>query len=161
MHKIIIFGNSGSGKSTLAKEYSFAYGIPLLELDTVAWEDTSPPVRKSLNKSEVDIHLFTDKNENWVIEGGYSDLIGLVINTANKLVFLNPGIEVCIRNCKNRPWEPHKYDSEEKQNKNLSMLLDWVKKYSIRKDEFSLFSHQNLFNSFSGNKIEYNSNKRN
>lgn len=161
MYKIIIFGNSGSGKSTLAKEYSSKYEIPLLDLDTLAWNKTNPPVRKPLNISEIDINLFINENKNWVIEGGYSDLIALVVNAANKLVFLNPGVEICIENCENRPWEPHKYDSEEKQNKNLNMLLDWVKEYPTRNDEFSLLSHQNLFNSFSGSKIEYNSNDRN
>ena len=161
MHRIIIFGNSGSGKSTLAKEYSLKYDIPLLDLDIFAWESTNPPTRKPLNISKNEILQFTDENKNWVIEGCYSDLIRLVISSTSELIFLNPGVEVCIENCKTRPWEPHKYESEQKQNNNLKMLLNWVKEYPTRKDDFSLISHQNLFKSFSGNKIEYNSNDRN
>ena len=158
--KIIIFGNSGSGKSTLAKEYAEKYSLAHLDLDILAWENTIPPVRKPLKDSKGNIDHFINNNETWVIEGGYSDLIELVLGYANKTIFLNPGVETCIENCKKRPWEPHKYATIEAQNKNLDMLINWVKEYPIRKDEFSLFSHQTLFKKFDGNKIEYNSNDR-
>ena len=93
-------------------------------------------------------------NQKWVIEGCYSDLLSLAIQKTNELIFLNPGVETCIINCKNRPWEPHKYKSAEEQNQNLERLLNWLKRYPIRKDEFSLISHQKLFNEFAGKKSE-------
>ena len=37
--KIAILGNSGSGKSTLAKRLAHRYGVPLLYLDTVNFEE--------------------------------------------------------------------------------------------------------------------------
>ena len=157
MHRIVIIGNSGAGKSTLAKKYVKKYQIEPLDLDILAWEDTIPPTRKPLNESKKIINQFRHKNKSWIIEGGYSDLIDIVLDDVTQLVFLNPGVEVCIDNCKKRPWEAHKYESEEKQNKNLAMLLNWVKEYPSRKDEFSLLSHQKIFDSFSGNKIEYTS----
>lgn len=160
MNKIIIFGNSGSGKSTLAKEYASKYELPHLDLDILAWENSDPPTRKSLKASSLEISQFVRESPKWVIEGGYSDLLGLVIGCANNVIFLNPGTETCIENCKNRPWEPHKYASTDAQNENLNMLLNWVKEYPDRNDDFSLFSHQNLFENFSGNKVEYKTNKR-
>ena len=48
----------------------------------------------------------------------------------------------------------------EEQDKNLEMLLSWVKQYPDRVDEFFLKSHQKLFNDFAGKKTEYLSNQR-
>jgi len=158
--RIIIFGNSGSGKSTLAVDYKINHGLNHLDLDSLAWENTVPPSRMAVDKSLKKINLFLDNNKNWIIEGCYADLLSTVIQKATNIIFLNPGVETCIYNCKNRPWEPHKYESAQKQNENLEMLLDWVKQYPVRTDEFSLKSHQALFNAFDGDKIEYNSNTR-
>jgi len=160
MKKIVIFGNSGSGKSTLAKQYVKKYNLIHLDLDTLAWQDTNPPTRKKIENSAKQINQFTEENESWVIEGCYSYLLTLVIKQSTDMIFLNLPIENCISNCINRPWEPHKYESAEQQNQNLEMLLDWVKQYPIRNDEFSLQAHQELFKEFMGNKKEYLSNDR-
>lgn len=61
---------------------------------------------------------------------------------------------------KNRPFESHKYDSLEQQNANLSMLIEWIKQYDQREDEFSLKSHRRLFENFKGKKKEFTTNKR-
>ena len=162
MRKIVIFGNSGSGKSTLAKELCAEEDLAHLDLDTVAWQAaTWPPVRENLAKSKKVIDKFLDEHRGWVIEGCYSDLIALVLDQATELYFLNPGVEACIENCKNRPWEPHKYASIEKQNENLMMLIQWIQEYESRNDEFSLKSHRKLFDEFERKKTEYRSNNRN
>ncbi len=160
MKKIIVFGNSGSGKSTLATHYAAKFQLQHLDLDILAWEDTVPPTRKPLDISSMKINQFIDNHPYWVIEGCYADLITIAVKNADELIFLNPGVDTCISNCHKRSWEPHKYESAEKQNENLNMLLDWVKKYPIRTDESSLESHTALFNAFDGTKIEYTSNER-
>jgi len=160
MKRIVIFGNSGSGKSTLAKEICAAENLAHLDLDTVAWQVTPLPIREDLTKSKKAIDEFLVKHQDWVIEGCYSDLISLVLDQATELYFLNPGVEACIENCKNRPWEPHKYASLEKQNENLAMLIQWIKEYEVRNDEFSLKLHRRLFDKFKGKKTEYHSNNR-
>jgi len=161
MQRVLIFGNSGSGKSTLAKTYVSEYGLVHLDLDRLAWLDTIPPKRKPLIDSANQINAFTSINKNWVIEGCYSDLLNVVKDSATEVIFLNLSIETCISNCKSRPWEPHKYKTADEQDKNLAMLLHWVKDYSIRDDEFSLSSHKALFEQFKGKKVEYNLNERN
>lgn len=103
---------------------------------------------------------FLEDNDNWVIEGCYSDLLELVIPHCTEVVFLNPGIDVCAENCRNRPWEPHKYDSSAEQDANLDMLLSWVEQYSQRTDEFSLRAHRRIFDNYAGEKREYTSNER-
>ena len=160
MKKIVVFGNSGSGKSTLAKQLATEFELPSLDLDILAWQATQPPVRKPLDESSSLINAFVGKHQHWVVEGCYADLLSLIIDKADEVIFLNPGVETCIENCRARPWESHKYSSIEEQNNNLDMLLDWVKQYSSREDEFSLTSHQALFDGFEGNKTEYNSNFR-
>ena len=67
---------------------------------------------------------------------------------------MNPGVDVCERNCRARPWEPHKYASAEAQDRNLAMLLEWVRSYPTRDDACSLVSHRRLFDAFDGLKRE-------
>jgi len=158
MLHIIIIGNSGSGKSTLAKKFKNECNCVHLDLDTLAWQDTIPPERRAVENSEKEIKDFLNTNTNWVIEGGYTDLIELVLDSRCILIYLNPGVDTCIENCKNRPWEPHKYASIELQNENLNMLLDWVFDYESRDDAFSKSAHGNMFNAFNGFKYEFFSN---
>ena len=160
MHRVVIFGNAGSGKSTLAKDFAGKFKLPHLDLDSLAWQESDPPARKSLKDSASKIDQYLKENQQWVIEGCYADLLALVMNKANEIIFLNPDVATCVNNCRNRPWEPHKYQSMEAQNSKLGMLIDWVKQYPVRTDEFSLVAHQKLFNDFAGKKIEYLSNDR-
>ena len=158
--KIVIIGNSGSGKSTLAKFLQSQYDLSLLDLDILAWKASDPPQREELAISMERIDSFTAGNKAWVIEGGYSDLIKPLLKNATKVIFLNPGLNSCIENCKNRPFESHKYQSMEEQNSNLQMLLAWVQEYYKRDDSFSYHAHKILFDAFGGEKIEYRSNDR-
>ena len=152
MRRIIIFGNSGSGKSTLAKQLVSDEGLAHLDLDEIAWLPSTPPERDSVDSSRRKIEEFTASNDNWVIEGCYSDLLELIAPMANEAIFLNLSIEQCVENAKNRPWEPHKYKSKEEQDNNLNMLINWIKQYYERKDTFSLTAHKKLFTDFVGRK---------
>lgn len=158
MKRILIFGNSGSGKSTLAKSLCNEQAVAHLDLDILAWEQANPTSRRPVLESANDIQAFLAANEEWVVEGCYADLLGLVAEKATKAIFLNPDIDQCISNCRSRPWEPHKYPSQEAQDKNLQMLINWVKQYPEREDEFSLKAHRALFERFSGEKVEHQSN---
>lgn len=158
MLRILVFGNSGSGKSTLANSIAKLPNLAHLDLDTVAWKPGEPGVREPLRKSFEAIDQFTDAHQNWVIEGCYSSLLEYAADSANEMIFLNPGVHACQENCRARPWESHKYESKEAQDKNLSMLLDWVAQYETRDDEFSLQQHRMLFDSFDGAKSELTTN---
>lgn len=157
--KVVIFGNSGAGKSTMAKCLADQHDLAHLDLDQHAWLDTQPPQRKPLSRSISAIAEFIAKHSDWVIEGCYADLLNFAMEHADEVRFLNPGIEVCIENCKQRPWEPHKYKTEQEQQANLGMLLNWVREYATRNDEFSLTAHKTLFDEFNGIKREYHRNE--
>lgn len=161
MSKIVIFGNSGSGKSTFANALVEQQGLAHLDLDTVAWKPVMPPQRESLEVSHEAIKAFTQVHSSWVIEGCYADLLELVLEQAEQLIYLNLPVELCMENARQRPWEPHKYESKEAQDANLAMLLDWIGQYQKRQDTFSQLAHQKLFDEFSGNKTMYTSNQRN
>ena len=159
MTKVVIFGNSGSGKSTLAKNFVSKSLSAHLDLDSIAWKPTHPPKRKPLEESSVLINDFLGDHESWVVEGCYSDLLELVLPSADELIFLNLPIAACIKNAKNRPWEPHKYESKEAQDANLEMLIDWISQYDSRSDTFSKAAHETLFKSFKGKKTMLTSNE--
>lgn len=160
MLRILVFGNSGSGKSTFAAKVASRPDIAHLDLDTIAWKPGQPGVRETLHTSFEAIDAFVEKHANWVIEGCYASLLEYAADSANQIIFLNPGVESCQQNCRSRPWEPHKYESKEAQDKNLAMLLDWVAAYETRGDEFSLQQHRMLFDAFDGTKAELTNNEQ-
>lgn len=159
MSKVVIFGNSGSGKSTLAKDLALKNKLAHLDLDTIAWKPVQPPERMSISESNILINEFLSTNEEWLVEGCYSDLLELVTAKANEIIYLNLPITTCITNARNRPWEPHKYQSKEAQDANLDMLIDWISTYTSRNDIFSKVAHDKLYEEFQGKKTMYLSNE--
>ena len=156
--QIVIFGNSGSGKSTLAKKLCAQHQLTHLDLDTIAWQQATPPRRQPLSKSQSDIQTFLSQNPNWVIEGCYADLLARVVPYATQAIFLNLPVAACQDNARRRPWEPHKYPSREAQDANLPMLLAWIADYTQRDDVLSLRAHRALFEAFPGRKREITDN---
>ena len=158
MRKIVIFGNSGSGKSTLAKRICSSEGLSHLDLDTLAWMPTEPPVRNVLAVSEAEILRFISSKTGWVIEGCYSDLLDIALLSSSEIIFMNLPVELCMENARNRPWEPHKYESKEAQDNNLAMLIDWIAQYPERSDTCSNASHTKLYEGYRGKKTMISSN---
>jgi adenylate kinase family enzyme len=153
MQRIVIFGNSGSGKSTMARRLSREHGLPHLDLDQLAW--SSPGIRRPLAETAQEIHAYMTAESEWIAEGCYADLLELLLPQATEVRFLNPGTERCVAHCLARPWEPEKYSSKEEQDARLDFLLQWVREYESRTDEYSLFRHRLLFDDFEGPKREF------
>lgn len=161
MKRIIVFGNSGAGKTTYALDESARLGGAHLDLDTVAWEPAAEqPTRRALPASRAEILAFVEGTGTWVVEGCYADLLEIALPYATNIVFLNPGSDTCVGNARKRAWEPYKYSSPAAQAANLAMLIDWIKTYEHRTDEFSYTAHRRLFDSFDGPKLELRSNHR-
>ncbi|BET26676.1 adenylate kinase family enzyme [Limnobacter thiooxidans] len=153
--RIAIMGNSGSGKSTLARVLSEKYGIAHLDLDSVVWEADKIAVMRPSEAIEADLAKFVIENESWVVEGCYGELIESMLRHQPKLLFLNQSLNVCVENNRQRPWEPHKYESKEAQDRMLANLLEWVRGYYQRKDDWSLRAHERLFENYDGPKLEF------
>ena len=150
--RIAILGNSGSGKSTLARWLGDRSGAPLLDLDTVAWEPNKVAVGRAEDASVSYVSAFCTSKTSWVLEGCYANLIRAALPFMPILVFLDPGEERCISNCRSRPWEPHKYTSKAAQDERLPFLLTWVRQYYVRGGEMSHSSHAATYGAYVGSK---------
>lgn len=148
-------GNAGVGKTTMAKAILRQRKMPRLSLDEIAWNEGVK--RKPHKEAVAELIKFIQSNSEWIIEGCYSDLIEEALPYCTELRFLNPGIEISIRHCKQRPWEPEKFGTAEAQDANLENLIQWVRTYETREDEYGLKRHRKIYDEFSGNKREFNS----
>ena len=151
--RVAIVGNSGSGKSTLAREIAAAHSIVSLDLDTVAWEPEKIAVARQPDAAAADVRSFCLAQESWVVEGCYAALVGHTLERSPILLFIEPGVEACVANCRSRPWEPHKYVSKAEQDERLEFLLAWVRDYYLRDGDLSLSAHRALFDAYRGPKL--------
>jgi adenylate kinase family enzyme len=151
--RVAIVGNSGSGKSTLASQIAAAHSLVSLDLDTVAWEPGTIAVPRAAEKAAADLTAFCATHDRWVVEGCYAGLVQQTLAHAPILLFIDPGVEACLANCRGRPWEPHKYASKAEQDAKLEFLLSWVREYSSRDGDLSLSAHQALFEQYRGPKL--------
>ena len=152
--RVVIVGNSGSGKSWRARELAEAHQLAHLDLDTIVWVPGLIAVARPPQDVLADLRAFIDTNPAWVAEGCYGDVVEAALPFCSELLFMNPGKDACLANNGKRPWEPHKYESKEKQDSMLPFLLDWVGKYYERDDTCSYAYHRRVFDAFGGAKRE-------
>ena len=152
MMRVAIVGNSGSGKTTLARRIAADSGLPILDLDTIAWEPGKIAVARDADEALADVRKFCNSSDSWIVEGCYASLIDAALRSGPGLLVLDPGLEQCVSNCRSRPWEPHKYSSQEEQDKQLAFLLEWVAEYYSRSDDMSLEAHKALYDGYNGPK---------
>ena len=148
--KKAILGNSGSGKTTLARLLAAGSSTAVLDLDLVFWN--AGPVERPSAERVAEVQRFCRDHDSWIIEGCYSDLIEASFPWNPELIFMDPGREVCISNCRHRPHEPHKYRTKEEQDQNLVFLLRWVADYYERDGLMSYRAHNDLFGRYQGPK---------
>jgi adenylate kinase family enzyme len=153
--KVLVFGNSGSGKSTYARALAARESLIHLDLDSIVWEPGRIAEQRSTESVIADLRCFLDSHPAWVIEGCYGDLVQAASAYCTLMVFLNPGVETCLASNAARPWEPHKYASREEQDAMLSKLQEWVVEYYQREDAWSYQAHREIFDSFTGPKVEH------
>jgi adenylate kinase family enzyme len=152
--KVLIFGNSGSGKSTYARALATREGLAHLDLDSIVWKPDKIAVQRSTESVAASLERFIDLHNAWVIEGCYGELLRAASAHCTLMIFLNPGKDACLANNLRRPWEPHKYASLALQNTMLSQLQEWVAGYYQREDAWSYRVHREIFDAFSGRKVE-------
>lgn len=153
--RVLIFGNSGSGKSTRAHALAARAGIPHLDLDSIVWEPNQIAVQRPDAAIQQSLADFLAAHDTWVIEGCYGELVEASARHATELVFLNPGLDACLANNRQRPWEPHKYASSEAQDAMLANLQAWVTDYYHRSDQWSYAAHRRIFDAHQGHKVEH------
>jgi adenylate kinase family enzyme len=153
--RFAILGNSGSGKSTLANTLAAQHDVEVLDLDTVAWEPGTVGVPRDAEAAAADVHRFCTAHDGFILEGCYENLIEAAFVYQPRLIYLDPGPEVCERHCRARPFEPHKYESLDAQNGKLEFLLAWVRAHYTRQGPMSQAEHVATFERYDGPKIRY------
>jgi hypothetical protein len=88
-----------------------------------------------------------------MLEGCYGSLVRVALAFRPHLIWLDPGIERCLANCRSRPSELHKYTSPAEQDERLPFLLEWVAGYSRRPGELGREEHQPCFLAYDGPRI--------
>lgn len=151
--RVAVIGNSGSGKSTLAGQLAAVHSLASLDLDAVAWEPGRVAVPRDPAEAARDVAAFCEREARWVVEGCYASLVEAALRHAPILLFMDPGVKACLTNCRERPWEPHKYASKAEQDERLSFLLSWVEEYYRREGEMSHGAHRALFETYAGPKL--------
>jgi adenylate kinase family enzyme len=155
--RVLIVGNAGSGKTTMARALvAGAHVVPApchLSLDDITWAAVGERLPRA--ESLARLHGFIDTHLHCVIEGTYGDLIEAALPACNELRFLNPGVAVCLARVAARAWEPDKWSSARAQQAFQPVLLDWIRQYETRLDEFGQARHRALFDTFAGPKREY------
>lgn len=94
--RALILGNSGSGKTTLARRLSAEHSAALLSMDAVAF--ATGPQRRPLGDSVAAALAFTRAHPRWVMEGCYADIAEALLPQCERLLFLNPDVDVCVEN---------------------------------------------------------------
>jgi adenylate kinase family enzyme len=150
--RIAIVGNSGSGKSTLARRLASGKAVAILDLDTIVWEPAQVAALRDHDLALADLHAFCRTHEDWIVEGCYGNLIEATFAYGPELVWLDPGLERCLSNCRARPWETHKYASKKEQDSKLDFLLHWVADYYTRDGDMSRAGHEALYGRYGGPK---------
>jgi adenylate kinase family enzyme len=153
--RVLVFGNSGSGKSTLARRLAQTQKLACLDLDSIVWEPGTIAVQRATEAVADSLRAFLASHERWVIEGCYGELIEAASDHCTRLIFLNPGLERCLEHNRRRPWEPHKYASQNAQDEMLANLQAWVAGYYERDDQWSYQAHRRIFDAFTGTKSEH------
>ncbi len=126
----------------------------MLDLDTIYWEPEQIAVKRPDAAAASDLDKFCSSSKQWIVEGCYGDLVQGTLKWQPELIFVNPGEEVCLNNCRSRPWEPHKYASKQEQDSKLEFLLQWVSDYYSRDGDMSLRAHRAVFDAYDGPKRE-------
>lgn len=150
--RIVVLGNSGSGKSTLARQLAEPGRTPVLDLDTIVWARGKIAVQRAPEAAQAGLVRFCTEHPAWILDGCYAGLAERALAWRPELILLDPGEEACLRHCRARPWEPHKYASKEAQDEKLPFLLSWVSEYYRRDGDMSLLRHREVFDAYRGPK---------
>lgn len=148
-----VIGNSGSGKSTLAAGLASHHSVPCLDLDTIAWVPGQVAVPRDPAEAERDVQAFCAGNESFIVEGCYENLVRAMLSFRPTLIYLDVDLATCERNCRARPFEPHKYANPSEQDAKLEFLLGWVRDYYDREGAMSRREHIKLFDAYDGPKV--------
>ncbi|HJF66676.1 MAG TPA: DNA topology modulation protein [Staphylococcus kloosii] len=156
MQKIIVIGSSGSGKSTFSRKLSRAMNIPVYHLDALFWK----PNWNMRNLAEkIDIQEAILKQEKWIIDGNYTDILDDRLKCADTVIFLDLPRIICYYRVFTRLFKnlgKTRIDMGSGCKERISFtFLTYIWKYPKHKKPFLLYK----FSELNGDKNVYHLNK--
>ena len=153
-NRIVIIGNSGSGKSCLAQSLAVIYPVPVVHLDQIFWMPGG--FNEKRPKSEVvrDIEI-RRKEDLWIVEGVFGELVELFLPRARSLIFLDMDWAVCRAGLTTRGSESSRQLPSAKAEEKFGNLLVWAEQYWTRTNSCSRSGHLELFSNFAGTKFKF------
>lgn len=103
MQRVAIMGPGGAGKSVLARRLGSAWNLPVRHLDAVFW---SPGWRSTPPDLWREVVTGLTEAERWIIEGGYPEVLDLVLPRAELAVLLDLPRRVTLPRLVLRPLRP-------------------------------------------------------
>lgn len=91
--KICVIGPPGSGKSTIAKNVATVLGLHYIELDSLVWEHGWHRIRDEALVAKLTPQL---KDSGWVADGMYQDLLDVLNESADLIIFMKTGLLTCV-----------------------------------------------------------------
>lgn len=113
----MVIGCPGAGKSTFARALREKTGLPVTYLDRLFWNAD----RTHVSREELDSRIARAAAEPaWIIDGNYTRSLGLRLDRADKVFFLDYPVEVCLSGVRARrmtvredmPWVETEEDAE-------------------------------------------------
>ena len=134
--KILIIGPVATGKTTLARKMSEHTGIKNYEIDSIVHDDVNNVKRTEEEQAEIVNQI--DKNSDWIIEGTLRKNLFMLLDLADKIIFMNIPLRIrkrriILRYLKQRLGiEKCNYQSNKEM---LRKMYVWTYKYEKEKDE--------------------------
>jgi adenylate kinase family enzyme len=144
--RTVIIGNSGSGKSTLALHISNRFSVPVVDLDSLHWEDDGYG-RKRDEKMAFQLAVGEASKPNWIIEGVYGWLANAALPRADTLIWLDLPWRQCRAGLLARGM---RRGADERA---FADLLAWAEAYWARSTSSSFEGHRQLFEAFAPPKL--------
>lgn len=94
--KIIIIGCPGAGKSVLTKRLNTILNYPVMHLDKIYHTGGKSHITREELVNEV--NRFTNKYENWIIDGNYISILEMRVKLADTIILLNIPSDICLKN---------------------------------------------------------------
>jgi adenylate kinase family enzyme len=93
MQRVMIIGPCGAGKSTVSHDLAASLGLPLVHMDQLNWQpgwvDAGNDRLRGLLAVEV-------ARERWLIEGNYASTMGMRLQRADTVVYLDYPLPLCL-----------------------------------------------------------------
>ena len=125
MKRVLVIGSGGAGKSTFARKLGRRLGLPVIHLDRFYWRPGWVETPKDEWKRMVEELCAGDA---WVMDGNYSDTLGLRLEACDAVVFLDLPRVLCTWRVVKRAltyWNTSRPDVAEGCTENLNGEFFW------------------------------------